>query len=37
MHVTKLEDHVFMIDLETGGLDNFIASYVLRGKKVAII
>jgi glyoxylase-like metal-dependent hydrolase (beta-lactamase superfamily II) len=37
MHVTKLEDHVFMIDLETGGLDNFIASYVLRGKKAAII
>lgn len=37
MHVTKLEDHVFMIDLETSGLDNFIASYVLRGKKAAII
>lgn len=37
MHVTKLEDHIFMIDLETGGLDNFIASYVLRGKKAAII
>ena len=37
MHVTKLQDHIFMIDLETGGLDNFIASYVLKGKKVAII
>jgi glyoxylase-like metal-dependent hydrolase (beta-lactamase superfamily II) len=37
MHVRKLQNHVFMIDLETGGLDNFIASYVLRGKKVAII
>jgi glyoxylase-like metal-dependent hydrolase (beta-lactamase superfamily II) len=37
MHVTKLQDHVFMIDLETGDLDNFIASYILRGKKAAII
>jgi glyoxylase-like metal-dependent hydrolase (beta-lactamase superfamily II) len=37
MHVTKLEDHVFIIDLETGGVGSFFASYVLRGKKVAII
>jgi len=37
MHVTKLEDYIFMIDLEPGGLDNFIASYILRGKKTAII
>lgn len=37
MHVTKLQGHVFLIDLETGGLENFIASYVLKGKKVAII
>ena len=37
MHVTKLQDHVSMIDLETGGLENFIASYVLKGKKVAVI
>lgn len=37
MLLTRLDDHVFMIDLETGGLDNFIASYVLRGKKAAII
>jgi glyoxylase-like metal-dependent hydrolase (beta-lactamase superfamily II) len=37
MHITKLEDHVFMIDLEPGGLENFIASYVLKGKKAAII
>jgi glyoxylase-like metal-dependent hydrolase (beta-lactamase superfamily II) len=34
---SKLEDHIFMIDLETGGVDNFFASYVLRGKKAAII
>jgi glyoxylase-like metal-dependent hydrolase (beta-lactamase superfamily II) len=37
MHVTKLQEHVSMIDLETGGLENFIASYVLKGKEVAVI
>lgn len=37
MHITKLEDHVFMIDLQPDGLENFIASYVLKGKKTAII
>lgn len=37
MHVTKLEEHVDLIDVETAGLENFIASYVLKGKSVAII
>ena len=37
MHVTRLEEHVDLIDVETAGLENFIASYVLKGKGVAII
>jgi glyoxylase-like metal-dependent hydrolase (beta-lactamase superfamily II) len=37
MHVTKLEDNIYLIDVEPGGLENFIASYVLKGKQVAII
>jgi glyoxylase-like metal-dependent hydrolase (beta-lactamase superfamily II) len=37
MHVTKLEEHIDLVDVETAGFENFIASYVLRGKSVAII
>lgn len=37
MRVTRLERHVSMIDLETAGFENFIASYVLKGKKVAVV
>jgi len=37
MHVTKLEEHLDLIDVETAGIENFIASYVLRGRSVAII
>ncbi len=37
MHATKISEHVSLIDLETGGLENFIASYVLEGKQAAII
>ncbi len=37
MHVTKLEEHVNLIDVETGGIENFIASYVLKGKQAAIV
>jgi glyoxylase-like metal-dependent hydrolase (beta-lactamase superfamily II) len=37
MHVTRLEDHIFLVDVEPGGLENFIASYVLKGKQVAIV
>lgn len=33
----KLEEHIYLIDLETGGLKNFIASYVLKGKQAIII
>jgi glyoxylase-like metal-dependent hydrolase (beta-lactamase superfamily II) len=37
MHVTRLENHIYLIDVETAGIKNFIASYVLRGKQVAMI
>jgi glyoxylase-like metal-dependent hydrolase (beta-lactamase superfamily II) len=37
VNVTKLDDHLFLIDVEAGGEENFIASYVLKGKEVAII
>jgi glyoxylase-like metal-dependent hydrolase (beta-lactamase superfamily II) len=37
MRVTKLEEHIYLIDVEPGGLENFIASYVLKGEQVAII
>jgi len=37
MRVTKLERHIDLIDVETAGLENFIASYVLRGKIAAIV
>jgi glyoxylase-like metal-dependent hydrolase (beta-lactamase superfamily II) len=37
MHATKLEGHIYLIDVETGGIENFIASYVLTGKQAAII
>jgi glyoxylase-like metal-dependent hydrolase (beta-lactamase superfamily II) len=37
MRVTKLDGHVDLIDVETGGFENFIASYVLKGKRVAIV
>lgn len=37
MHATKLEEHIHLIDVETGGIENFIASYILKGKYAAII
>ena len=37
MSVTKLEEHIDLIDAETAGIKNFIASYVLNGKKVAMV
>jgi glyoxylase-like metal-dependent hydrolase (beta-lactamase superfamily II) len=37
MRVTKLDEHVDLIDLETAGFESFIASYVLKGRKAAII
>lgn len=37
MHTRKLSDHIYIIDLRPVGLENFIASYVLKGQKATAI
>lgn len=37
MNIRKVNDFTYLIDLEPMGIENTIASYVLRGDKVAII
>jgi glyoxylase-like metal-dependent hydrolase (beta-lactamase superfamily II) len=37
MSVTKVEDNIHLIDAETAGMKNFIASYVLKGERVAMV
>lgn len=37
MSVTKVEDNIYLIDAETAGMKNFIASYVLKGERVAMV
>jgi len=37
MPVTKIDEHIHLIDLELAGMENFIASYVLKGKNTAIV
>jgi len=37
MSVTKVEDNIYLIDAETAGMKNFIASYVLKGTSVAMV
>jgi len=37
MRVSRLEDHLYLIDVETAGIRNFIASYVLRGERVMLV
>lgn len=37
MSVTRLEDHINLIDPETSGMKHFIASYVLNGRTAAIV
>ena len=37
MNITKIENHIYLIDVETAGIKNFIASYILKGKQTAII
>jgi len=37
MHVTKIDEHIHQVDLEIAGIENFIASYVLKGKDTAIV
>ena len=37
MHTKEIGKHLFLIDLETGGFKNLIASYVLKGAKAIIV
>ena len=37
MHTKKIGENLFLIDLETGGFKNLIASYVLKGTKSSIV
>lgn len=37
MHTRKLGDHVYIVDLRPTGIENFIASYVLKGEKATAI
>ena len=37
MQVSRINEHIYLIDTETAGIRNFIASYVLKGKKAAIV
>lgn len=37
MSLTKVEEHIHLIDAETAGIKGFIASYVLKGRQVAMV
>jgi len=37
MSVSKLREHIYLVDVETAGLKNFIASYVLKGNRAIIV
>jgi len=37
MYTTRIEEHVYLIDVATAGIKNFIASYVLKGEQIAIV
>ncbi|MEM3703422.1 MAG: MBL fold metallo-hydrolase [Candidatus Bathyarchaeia archaeon] len=37
MSVTKIKEHIYMVDVEAAGVQNFVASYVLLGENVAIV
>jgi glyoxylase-like metal-dependent hydrolase (beta-lactamase superfamily II) len=37
MSISKVEEHIYLIDAETAGMKRFIASYALKGKHVAIV
>lgn len=37
MKITRVNNHIHLIDLEPVGIKDFIASYVLKGKQVAIV
>ena len=37
MQVTKIDEHIYLIDLEIAGIEKFVASYVLKGKNTVIV
>ncbi|MEM3629617.1 MAG: MBL fold metallo-hydrolase [Candidatus Bathyarchaeia archaeon] len=37
MTVVKVDKHICMVDVEVAGVRNFVASYILRGEKTAIV
>lgn len=37
MHTQQIAEKTFLIDVETGGFENLIASYVLKGEKAIIV
>jgi glyoxylase-like metal-dependent hydrolase (beta-lactamase superfamily II) len=37
LKVSALDEHLFLVDVETAGIEKFIASYVLVGSKVLIV
>jgi len=37
MHTKRLNDFMYLIDLKPGGLEHFSGSYVIKGKRVAIV
>jgi glyoxylase-like metal-dependent hydrolase (beta-lactamase superfamily II) len=37
MSLTKIEEYLYQVDVETAGIKNFIASYILKGKQSAIV
>lgn len=37
MSVTELDSHIYLIDTETAGIKDFIASYILKGDKAALV
>jgi glyoxylase-like metal-dependent hydrolase (beta-lactamase superfamily II) len=37
MEITKIENNIYLLDVKTAGIKNFIASYILKGKNTAII
>ncbi|MCZ2809209.1 MAG: MBL fold metallo-hydrolase, partial [Candidatus Bathyarchaeota archaeon] len=37
MHTKRLNDFIHLIDLKPRGFENFCASYVIKGKRVAIV
>jgi len=37
MEITEINNHLYLIDLEAAGIKNFFASYVLKGKRVALV